>query len=145
MSLRLSSEHKRALKEFANDLARQVTEGRPFTCVVTNDRELRRLNRDFLGHDYPTDVLSFPSGDASLLGDLAISCERASTQAAEFGHALLDELRVLMLHGVLHLSGFDHESDGGRMARAEKKWRTYFDLPQTLIRRNGVERHGVRR
>jgi probable rRNA maturation factor len=178
VSLGLSSAHKRALKDFANDLAMQITEGRPFTCVVTNDRELRRLNHDFLGHDYPTDVLSFPSGDNwsrkrrktvavsstlrkdpassdavsqrasapfTLLGDLAISSERASAQAAEFGHSLLEEIRVLMLHGVLHLSGFDHESDGGRMARAEKKWRTHFDLPQTLIQRNGTRHSGVRR
>jgi probable rRNA maturation factor len=135
VSLRLSIEQKHLLKQFANDLARRVTEGRMFTCVVTNDRELQRLNKDFLGHDYPTDVLSFPSGDARLLGDLAISSERASAQAAEFGHSLLDELRILMLHGVLHLTGFDHERDRGRMALSEQKWRSQFDLPLTLIAR----------
>ncbi|HEX4773677.1 MAG TPA: rRNA maturation RNase YbeY [Bryobacteraceae bacterium] len=157
VALRLASAHKRALKNFADELSRQVTEGRPFNCVVTNDRELRRLNYDFLGHDYSTDVLSFPSGDSSdvvsprasacfeLLGDVAISSERASAQAAEFGHSLIDELRILMLHGVLHLSGFDHESDSGRMARAERKWRVHFALPQTLIERSGAPAGGVRR
>jgi probable rRNA maturation factor len=140
VSLRFSAADRRVLRDFANDLAQQVGDGRLFTCVVTNDRELQRLNRDFLGHNYPTDVLSFPSGDAGLLGDLAISSERANQQAAEFGHSFLDEIRVLMLHGVLHLSGFDHETDRGRMASAEKRWRTHFELPRTLIQRHGVAR-----
>lgn len=134
-ALRLSSEQKRVLKDFASTLSAAVADGRVFTCVITNDRELRRLNKDFLGHDYSTDVLSFPLRDDTAVGDLAISSERAADQASRLGHSLLDEIRVLMLHGVLHLCGFDHERDGGRMARAERKWRASFDLPQTLIAR----------
>jgi probable rRNA maturation factor len=139
LSSRLTPGNKRELKQFAGDLSQRVVDGRPFTCVITGDRELQRLNKDFLDHDYPTDVLSFPSGDASCLGDLAISGERALAQATELGHSLLDEIRILMLHGVLHLAGFDHERDRGEMARAERKWRASFNLPRTLIGRNQVE------
>ncbi len=88
-----------------------------------------------MGHDYATDVLSFPSAGNGDLGELAISAERAAVQAEHFGHSRLDEIRVLMLHGVLHLTGLDHERDRGKMARAEGRWRTEFQLPGTLIAR----------
>jgi probable rRNA maturation factor len=89
----------------------------------------------FRGKDYATDVLSFPSGRALPLGDLAISAARARAQAREFGHTTEDELRILMLHGVLHLLGMDHETDGGRIARAEGRWRRALGLPNGLIER----------
>lgn len=124
------------LRGFAVILLREVTGGRPFTCLITDDRELRRLNRMFLQKDYPADVLSFPTGNGSRsLGEIAISVNRASEQACEIGHPVSDELKILMLHGVLHLLGLDHESDRGRMARAEKKWRTRLNLPAGLIER----------
>ncbi len=104
---------------------------------------MRRLNREFLDKDYATDVLSFPSEDAGL-GDLAISAERAEEQAQEFGHSRLDEMRLLMLHGVLHLMGHDHEEDSGEMARAERKWREHFQLPPTLIARASETAEAVR-
>jgi probable rRNA maturation factor len=128
---------QRSLNEFVAALQKRVTRGRPFHCRITNDRELRRLNRDFLGHDHATDVLSFPCAPSPerSLGDMAISVERASAQAAEFGHALRDELRVLMLHGALHLIGMDHETDSGAMARAERRWRDALGLPNGLIER----------
>lgn len=135
VELRPDTKDKRALKAFASELANQIGQGRAFSCLITGDPQLRKLNREFLGHDYATDVLSFPSGDASELGDLAISAQRAQSQAEEFGHSLFDELRILMLHGVLHLAGFDHENDGGEMKRAERKWRETFDLPNTLTGR----------
>jgi probable rRNA maturation factor len=134
--LKLGTAQKRDLRNFAGELSGRIAPGRPFSCLITNDEELRRLNREFLNHDYPTDVLSFPAAARSReLGDLAISIERADAQAREYEHALLDELRVLMLHGVLHLSGMDHERDGGEMARAERKFRKEFDLPGGLIAR----------
>ena len=133
--LRLTPEEKRALKYFAKHLSTRVADGRSFTCLFTNDRQLQRLNLQFLGHDYPTDVLSFPSSGNGELGELAISAERAEAQAQHFGHSRLDEMRVLMLHGLLHLTGLDHERDRGRMERAEQKWRAEFDLPGTLIAR----------
>jgi len=130
------------LRSWARELRDRVAGGRPFTCLITDDRELERLNRMFLGKSYPTDVLSFPSGDAESAGEIAISVERAAEQAREFGHDLLDELRILMLHGVLHLLGMDHETDRGAMARAEKKWRTALGLPNGLIERT---RRGLKR
>lgn len=134
--LKFSSDERRLLRGFARELERSVTGGSAFTCLVTNDRELQRLNREFLGHDYPTDVLSFPSaGDAGSLGEIAVSSERAKAQAEEFGHGHVDEIRILMLHGVLHLTGMDHERDHGEMERAEQRWRSEFGLPATLIGR----------
>src|SRR4051794_35307467 len=135
-SLKISRQEKSELQAFASTLSGRIAEGRSFTCLMTNDRELQKLNREFLGHDYPTDVLSFPQNTAEdTLGDLAISVERAAAQAGEFGHDRLDELRVLMLHGLLHLTGMDHEADRGEMARAERRWRAALKLPSTLISR----------
>src|SRR5450432_2352939 len=115
---------RRPLQDFARALRAGVARGREFHCLITDDRELRRLNRQFRGADYATDVLSFPAEDgAALLGELAISANRAAVQAREFGHSRFDEIRILMLHGVLHLIGMDHEADSGRMARAEARWR----------------------
>ena len=69
---------------------------------------------------------------------MAISMERAAAQALAFGHTCLDEIRILMLHGVLHLIGLDHENDCGEMAKAERQWRSEFELPKTLIARSRV-------
>lgn len=101
------------------------------TCLVTTDEVLRRLNREFRRKDYATDVLSFPGTP----GEIAISFDRASEQAAEMGHPVDAELRILMLHGLLHLSGMDHETDSGQMAKAEARWRKKFKLPVGLIER----------
>jgi rRNA maturation RNase YbeY len=185
----------RALGMFARRLEREVARGREFHCLIAGDAELRRLNRDFRGQDYATDVLAFPAqplpngrgsetrrvatprpplvgqafslpGQAKApapplhsrspfnqalaggtaeprpqgsgpgpLGDLAISLQRARAQARQFGHATETEIRVLMLHGLLHLLGLDHESDNGRMAKAERRWRTKLGLPGGLIER----------
>ena len=111
--------------------------------LLADDRTLRRLNRTFRGENKATDVLSFPAGaagDASggIAGDLAISLETAARQAARFGHSLRDEVRVLLLHGTLHLAGFDHEADSGEMAAREAELRREFGLPGGLIARGGV-------
>ncbi len=128
---------KRTLKSFAQTLSERIGEGRSWACLITSDRELHRWNASFLGRDYPTDVLSFPAPpEAGYLGEIAISTERAHDQAAQFKHPLLSEIQILMLHGFLHLTGMDHERDRGQMARAEKKWRSEFDLPVTLIARS---------
>jgi probable rRNA maturation factor len=130
---------RRGIRAFAELTGAKVAEGRPFTCLITSDEALRKLNREFLGRDYATDVLSFPNGAMSPdLGEIAISAERADEQGREFGHSVTDEIRVLMLHGILHLIGFDHERDSGEMTRAEQKWRRELGLPETLISRNGA-------
>jgi probable rRNA maturation factor len=124
--------------KFARRLERDVAKGRAFDALITGDSELRRLNRDFRGKDYATDVLSFPSDDANgHLGDIAISLGRARAQAREFGHGIEQEVQILMLHGVLHLLGYDHETDTGAMARAEERWRSKLGLPNGLIERVG--------
>jgi probable rRNA maturation factor len=123
---------RRSLRAFARVLRDEVAGGREFCCLITGDGELQRLNREFRGRDCPTDVLSFP---ADPLGDIAISAKRASQQALEHGHSVEQEIRILMLHGVLHLLGMDHESDRGRMRRAERKWRARLELPAGLIER----------
>ncbi len=189
---------RRELRAFLKRLEAEVAEGHAFCCLIAGDAELRRLNREFLGKDYPTDVLSFPfekhplpygrgsvatasvrSGEkigkhagladgsvcptlthqdlrlsgagafagepifSQLLsdrrigscGELAISYDAAKRQSAEFGHAVDQEIRILMLHGLLHLLGMDHETDGGRMLSAERKWRIRLGLPAGLIER----------
>ena len=129
---------RRELERFAQHLQSRVAKGRPFHCLITGDADLRRWNRDFLQKDYPTDVLSFPatgSDHAAMLGDLAISRHRAARQAVEFGHTLGEEVKLLMLHGVLHLTGLDHESDKGEMARIERRWRVELGLSAGLTER----------
>jgi probable rRNA maturation factor len=130
----------------------RVVGGNRVTCLITTDRELRELNRKFRGQDYATDVLSFPAGRTSreprtsgsghpprpsggALGEMAISFDRAAAQAAEHGYGIEEELRILMLHGLLHLAGMDHEKDSGEMARAEMRWRKRLGLPSGLIER----------
>jgi probable rRNA maturation factor len=113
------------------------------TVVVTTDRRIRTLNRTWRGLDTATDVLSFPAGDdpgpARHLGDLVISRETAARQARDQGHSLGTELRVLALHGLLHLLGYDHERDSGRMARIERRLRRQGGLPAGLIERGPAD------
>ena len=152
------------IRHFARILQTEVTKGRAFDCLITTDAELRRLNRTFRRKNSATDVLSFPSTPRLLrpgprpptpdprllapgprrlapgpsLGDLAISYHRARAQARELGHTTEQEICVLMLHGVLHLTGLDHETDGGRMARTETRYRRRLGLPCGLIERESA-------
>jgi probable rRNA maturation factor len=123
-----------SIESYAETLRARVARGKEFHCLITGDAELRLLNRTYRSKDYATDVLSFP-GEGPYLGDVAISLARARSQARQFGHAVEDEVRILMLHGLLHLKGMDHESDAGRMARAELRWRKKLGLPGGLIER----------
>ena len=127
---------RRELRQFLAEVTRSITKGRTIACLVTDDAEIRKLNRQFRGKNSTTDVLSFPSaGRDGFAGDLAISADRARAQAVEHGHSIDDELRILMLHGALHLAGMDHETDTGAMARAEARWRKRLELPCGLIGR----------
>jgi probable rRNA maturation factor len=105
--------------------------------LLANDATLQRLNRQFRGKNTATDVLSFPAAESGsgVAGDLAISLETAAQQAKCFGHSLRDEVRVLLLHGVLHLAGFDHEKDAGEMAVREANLRRELGLESSLIAR----------
>lgn len=106
--------------------------------LLTSDAEIKRLNRTFRGKNKATDVLSFPAPEeiaSQHAGDLAISLDTAARQADGFGHALTDEIRILLLHGLLHLAGMDHEVDSGEMAERESELRRELKLPVTLIER----------
>ncbi|HUB33027.1 MAG TPA: rRNA maturation RNase YbeY [Bryobacteraceae bacterium] len=109
------------------------------SVLLTGDARIRRLNREYRRKDQPTDVLSFPAAltgdDHRLAGDLAISVDTAARQATEAGHSLATELQILVLHGVLHLAGYDHETDSGQMARKEAVLRRRFGLAHGLIER----------
>jgi probable rRNA maturation factor len=115
-----------------------------FSVLLTGDERLRALNLQFRGKDKATDVLSFPAlpqaanGDQG--GDLAISLETASVQAAAHGHTLQMEVKILILHGLLHLAGYDHERDQGQMRRRETRLRKQFALPAGLVERSKAER-----
>ncbi|HEY4364237.1 MAG TPA: rRNA maturation RNase YbeY [Bryobacteraceae bacterium] len=122
------------MKTFLDELVESAGGGRAVTCLITDDAQLRELNRKFRRKDYATDVLSFPPAHGEA-GELAISLDRAAAQAAERGHSVEEELRILMLHGMLHLAGMDHETDSGQMERAETRWRKRLALPPGLTER----------
>ena len=105
------------------------------TIAVVPDARVRALNRQFRKKDTPTDVLSFPSDERGYLGDVVIATGVARRQARDAGHSLQTELRVLALHGLLHLLGYDHERDNGRMARIERRLRRKGGLREGLIER----------
>ena len=110
------------------------------TVVITNDEQIRELNRTYRGVDAPTDVLSFGNqsnstaisgADDSYLGDIVISYARASEQASLFGHSVDEEISLLAVHGVLHLLGYDHEEEGDK----QRMW----TLQNAALDRLGIE------
>ena len=120
--------------------------------LLTGRSQMRVLNRRFRGKDKPTDVLSFPAlaqiEGGQFAGDVAVCADIAARNALRLGHSALQEVKILTLHGVLHLAGYDHESDNGRMARKESKLRRELGLPTGLIERNkqaGTKGLSVRR
>ena len=124
------------LQTFLSDVSRRVLRGRSLTCLITGDEELLELNQQYRKKDYATDVLSFCTNEfCAFAGDLAISADRARAQANQHGHSLDEELRILILHGALHLAGMDHETDTGEMAKAETRWRNRLGLSSGLIGR----------
>ncbi len=136
---------RRALELFLRRVQAEVgSEKSGVTVCFVSDPEIARLNRVFRKKRGPTDVLSFPAADRGrpvatgkrassriadgYLGDIAISPAAARRNAARFGRPLLAELRILILHGVLHLFGYDHETDRGQMDRVERKLRRRLGL-----------------
>jgi len=124
------------LKAFANGLVSNVEEAseRTFSVALITDDRMKELNRFFRGKDSTTDVLSFPhepdefDPDKSNLGDIVISAEQAQKQAGENGLSLDAEIRQLLLHGLLHLCGYDHETDSGEMNTRELALRESLDI-----------------
>jgi probable rRNA maturation factor len=118
------------------------------SILLADDRTLRRLNREWRGKDKATDVLSFPAPREMaevFAGDLAVSLETARRQGRTYGNSLRDEVRVLLLHGLLHLAGMDHEVDGGEMAEREVELRKRLRLRSGLIARvSGKQTSGAK-
>ena len=119
-------------RAFAEEALRVVpeTEGAGVTVVFVSDRAMRELNRRWRGKRGTTDVLSFPSGqeeweraEGKTLGDVVVSVEQAARQAAEHGLSFDGEVAQLILHGLLHLCGYDHETDRGQMNALELRLR----------------------
>lgn len=136
------------LARFLNRGRRELKLGGEVTLLLTSSAQLRRLNREFRGKDYPTDVLSFPAqteprrpqkrpagAAAEYAGDIAISVDIARQNGRAIGHGTATEIKTLILHGLLHLAGYDHEHDNGRMARRELRLRSLLGLPEGLIER----------
>ena len=145
---------ERSLARFLARARRAARVPGQVSLVLTSSRELRGLNRRFRGKDAATDVLSFPpiveaaapgKGAGSFAGDIVISAEIAKENARRLGHLPADEVRILALHGLLHLAGYDHEHDAGQMARKEARLRRALRLPASLIERTASPRRSQRR
>jgi len=133
-----------ALANFVGRAGRALRLRGGVNVLVTSSQELRALNGVFRGKDKATDVLSFPpSLRDGFAGDVAISAQIASHNAKLLGHSAAEEIKILALHGILHLAGYDHESDEGEMERKEVKLRRTFGLPVGLIERNMAGRKNV--
>jgi probable rRNA maturation factor len=114
----------RAWSNFATKALTAIGKGESSaTIAFVSDKKIRELNRQFRGIDKATDVLSFPSDEPDELGDIAVSVDTAAAQAKENGLKLDEEISQLILHGLLHLSGYDHETDNGEMNRLELRLR----------------------
>lgn len=136
------------LARFVARASRTVKLRGAVNVLVTTSRELRALNRRFRGKAQATDVLSFapePGFTDGLAGDIAISAEIAKQNARHLGHSAVREIEILVLHGMLHLAGYDHECDQGAMASREATLRKTLGLPMGLIERTGQVRQTGRK
>jgi probable rRNA maturation factor len=136
---------QRELSLFTQKVRRAIGLRGELNVRITSAREVQALNRRFRHKNKPTDVLSFPSlGNEG--GDVAIAREIAAENARSLGHSVNTELKILILHGLLHLAGFDHESDNGEMTARESQLRKQLGLPFGLIERTeGSSKQGGRR
>ena len=130
--------NSRALVGFALKARRAAGLRGAVSVLITGNSTMRRLSAHFRGKSKATDVLSFPVSAAAndFVGDIAISFDIAEHNARLLGHSVADEIRILMLHGILHLAGYDHENDKGEMAKKEILLRRRLALPAGLIERS---------
>lgn len=128
---------ERKLSEFAAAACRRLCLPGTVTVLVTSSNRMRSLNARFRGKNRATDVLSFPGPGFvdGFAGDIAISLDIAARNAKILRHSVFDEARILVLHGLLHLAGYDHEADRGEMAKRERELRRELTLPLALIER----------
>jgi probable rRNA maturation factor len=130
-----NSTSAQALSRFATQAQRALSLNGDVNICITSSSEMRSLNRRFRGKNKATDVLSFPSQTQGVAGDIAISLEIAARNAEVLRHDLATEVKILILHGMLHLAGYDHEIDDGEMQAREASLRQKFKLPVGLIER----------
>jgi probable rRNA maturation factor len=133
---------KAELARFARRAQKLAGVSGEIAVLIADNHRIRELNRRFRKKNQPTDVLSFPRQSG---GDIAISAEIALENAGRYGHAPLDELKILVLHGMLHLAGHDHEKDRGEMAAQESSLRKKLKLPDSLIGRARALRPSIGR
>jgi len=129
---------ERALELFVSRARRAAGLQGMVDVLLTSSMEMKSLNRRFRGKDKPTDVLSFPATTVvqkRFAGEIVISAEIALQNARHLGHSAGEEVKILVLHGLLHLRGYDHEQDHGTMARRERQLRARLGLPSGLIER----------
>ncbi len=126
---------RRGLEGFLRRAQRAAGVSGEVNVLLAGSAEMRRLNREFRQQDRATDVLSFPALSGGPGGELAICAPIAAGNARRLGHSTRKEVQVLILHGLLHLAGYDHERDRGRMARKEASLRRSLGLPVALIER----------
>ena len=124
------------LEKIATVLSRRKIE-----LIITDDESIQALNAEYRGKNSTTDVLSFPMENADIseelshfpLGSIVISADHVETKATHFGHTAENECALLFIHGLFHLLGYDHETDGGEMRRKEREIIQAFNLPDSLI------------
>ena len=120
-----------------NDIYNLLT-NKDIELILTTDEEIKEINKQFRNKSKPTDVLSFPLVDmpGMPLGSIIISIDTAKKGAKNYGHSIDDEIKLLFLHGLLHLLGYDHETDNGEMRAKEEEIIKKVNLPNSLIVRN---------
>jgi probable rRNA maturation factor len=128
-----------ALEQFVRSARRAAGLRGEVSLLITSDAGIRQLNLRFRGKNSVTDVLSFPAAESNgFAGDIAISFDIAARNARALGHSIADEIRILILHGILHLAGYDHENDRGEMEKKESALRNSLGLPTGLIERSVI-------
>jgi len=120
--------------DFLNTVATTLTD-KLIELIITTNSDIKNINKEYRGIDKSTDVLSFPYEEMPLspLGSIIISEDFVKQKALEFGHTNSDELALLFIHGLLHISGYDHEVDNGEMRKMEKELIEKYNLPKSLI------------
>ncbi len=120
---------------FLEKIARFLGANKDIELIITGNKEIAKLNKEYRKSDKPTDVLSFPLEDIPFmpLGSIVVSDQKVKEAAKELGHSEKEELALLFIHGLLHLMGFDHETDSGEMRAKEQETIDYFNLPKSLI------------
>jgi probable rRNA maturation factor len=133
------------LSRFATRMQRALGIKGDVNICITSNREIQSLNWRFRRKNRPTDVLTFPSAVPYVAGDIAISLEIAAANADQLGHSMDTEVKILILHGMLHLAGYDHEIDDGEMEAKEAALRMQLKLPVGLIQRSRESAGGTRK